>query len=96
MVVNDDVDLCPGTATGDPVDADGCSDAQLDTDGDGVPDTDDVCPATVIPEAAPTSSRGLGRNRWTLDNPDGSFHSSATASWIPLRFYYCRYARLLV
>ena len=33
--VNDDVDLCPGTATGDPVDADGCSDAQLDTDGDG-------------------------------------------------------------
>jgi hypothetical protein len=44
-----------------------------DIDDDGVPDHDDVCPATVIPEAVPTSSHGLGRNRWTLDNPDGSF-----------------------
>jgi hypothetical protein len=44
-----------------------------DDDNDQVADDDDVCPATVIPEAGPTSSRGLGRNRWTLDNSDGSF-----------------------
>jgi len=49
----------------------------LDSDGDGVPDDFDnqldACPATLIPEAGPTSSKGLGKNRWTLDNPDGSF-----------------------
>ena len=44
-----------------------------DDDGDGVDDNDDHCPATIIPEAVPTSNRGLGRNRWTLDNPDGTF-----------------------
>ena len=42
--VPDSIDLCPGTAPGDPVDADGCSDAQKDTDGDSVPDSTDNCP----------------------------------------------------
>ena len=36
--VNDDDDLCPGTAAGEPVDNNGCSDAQVDGDGDGVCD----------------------------------------------------------
>ncbi len=36
--VDDDVDLCPDTAPGDPVDTSGCSDAQVDEDGDGVCD----------------------------------------------------------
>ena len=49
----------------------------LDTDDDGVADdfagVVDLCPDTVIPEAAPTSIHGLGKNRWTLDNPDGTF-----------------------
>ncbi|UCH87265.1 MAG: thrombospondin type 3 repeat-containing protein, partial [Dehalococcoidia bacterium] len=36
--VDDLADLCPGTAGGDPVDADGCSDAQVDADGDGICD----------------------------------------------------------
>jgi cysteine-rich repeat protein len=46
---------------------------EVDSDNDFVADTDDMCPGTVIPESVPTSSRGLGSNRWTLDNPDGSF-----------------------
>jgi len=44
-----------------------------DHDGDNVANPDDVCPETVIPESVPTSSRGLGKNRWTLDNTDGVF-----------------------
>ncbi len=36
--VPDSADLCPATAPGDPVDADGCSDFQKDTDGDGLSD----------------------------------------------------------
>ncbi|MDH3901255.1 MAG: thrombospondin type 3 repeat-containing protein [Gammaproteobacteria bacterium] len=36
--VPDSADLCPATAAGDPVDADGCSDFQKDTDGDGLSD----------------------------------------------------------
>ncbi len=38
--VNDDDDLCPSTAAGDDVDANGCSDDQVDSDGDGVCDPD--------------------------------------------------------
>ncbi|MBT8447767.1 MAG: thrombospondin type 3 repeat-containing protein [Gammaproteobacteria bacterium] len=58
-------------------DADGdnvpdCVDAD-DDDNDQVTNANDVCPATVIPEAVPTSTRGLGRNRWALQNPDGTF-----------------------
>jgi len=36
--IPDDEDLCSGTSAGDPVDSDGCSDAQVDPDGDGVCD----------------------------------------------------------
>ena len=36
--VNDSNDLCPGTAAGDTVDSNGCSDVQIDGDGDGVCD----------------------------------------------------------
>jgi hypothetical protein len=33
---NDDMDLCPITAPSDPVDEAGCSDTQVDSDGDGI------------------------------------------------------------
>ena len=36
--VNNDDDLCPNTPDGETVDANGCSDSQQDTDGDGVTD----------------------------------------------------------
>ena len=42
--VNDNLDQCPNTPTGDTVDANGCSDSQTgtDTDGDGIPDETDL------------------------------------------------------
>jgi len=38
---------------------------QEDSDGDGVPDNIDACPATVVPEALPTTGL-LGRGRYAL------------------------------
>ena len=46
---------------------------EADSDGDGLGDACDDCAGTIIPEPAPTSSRGLGKNRWTLQTPDGVF-----------------------
>lgn len=39
-------DLCPNTPFGQSVDSTGCSDAQLDDDGDGVSNNLDICPNT--------------------------------------------------
>jgi len=74
--VADGDDNCPldANTTQDDADNDGLGDVcDPDDDSDLVADGDDVCPATAIPEAVPTSSRGLGRNRWTLADTDGSF-----------------------
>ncbi|MEL6870091.1 MAG: ExeM/NucH family extracellular endonuclease, partial [Pseudomonadota bacterium] len=43
-----------------------------DLDGDGVNNADDVCPATAIPEAAPTSGQ-LRKYRWALVDADNIF-----------------------
>jgi OOP family OmpA-OmpF porin len=51
--VADDLDQCPDTPMGAPVDARGCP---LDTDGDGVHDYLDQCPDT--PMGAPVDARG--------------------------------------
>ncbi len=75
--VDDNDDLCPGTQEGDSVDAVGCSDAQVDADGDGECDPNtpsggpsecagmDMCDNTMIPESAPTTG-GLNPNHWAL------------------------------
>ncbi len=47
-----------------------------DSDRDGVPDPDDLCPATEIPEGVPTQD--LGVNRWALI--DGDFEFDTTPS----------------
>lgn len=52
--VDDDFDLCPGTAPGSSVDADGC--VFVDTDDDGVGDDLDQCPGT--PPSTPVDARG--------------------------------------
>ena len=95
-VLNGD-DLCPDTAPGDPVDAAGCSDAQVDGDGDGVCNDDavsdgpsacvgiDACPGTVIPEAVPTVK--LGTNRWALVDDDFEFDTTAPKGKGPGRSY---------
>ena len=46
-----------------------------DRDGDGVPDAEDRCPDTVIPEAVPTVK--LGVNRFALTNADSIFDTVA-------------------
>ena len=45
-----------------------------DEDHDGVPDADDVCLGTVIPEGVPTQR--LGTNRWALVDEDGIFDTN--------------------
>jgi hypothetical protein len=46
-----------------------------DEDGDGVPDDQDACPETVIPEAMPTQR--LGVNRFALVDDDTIFDTAA-------------------
>jgi hypothetical protein len=57
-----------------------------DDDGDNVDDNVDQCMNTVIPESVPTSTRGLGSNRWTLGNADGSFTQGPPQSGRTLSF----------
>jgi predicted extracellular nuclease len=45
-----------------------------DKDNDGVPNDDDVCPATIIPEGVPTNR--LGVNRFALADEDGVFDTT--------------------
>jgi len=71
-VPNDD-DLCPGTASGAVVDADGCSADQVDSDGDGVADVDDNCPNTPNADQADTDGDDVGDacdNCIVIANPD--------------------------
>ncbi len=51
--VVDEMDKCPGTPSGTPVNADGCP---LDSDGDGVSDDADKCPNT--PAGTPVDASG--------------------------------------
>lgn len=63
-VPNDD-DLCPNTPAGEQVDANGCSDSQLqDDDSDGVPNGQDQCPNTPSNLAGQVDSTGCA-------DPDG-------------------------
>jgi hypothetical protein len=45
--VPDSGDLCPGTPTGQSVDANGCAESQKDDDSDGVTNDLDICPDTA-------------------------------------------------
>jgi hypothetical protein len=70
--VLDPVDLCPGTTFPDPVDANGCSDAQVDADSDGICDPgapsggpsgcvgSDNCPADPNPGQEDADTDGVG------------------------------------
>jgi len=52
-----------------------CIAKPTDSDDDGVPDPDDLCPDTSIPESVPTKM--LGTNRWALTDGDGDFDTTA-------------------
>ncbi len=45
-----------------------------DSDADGIPDDQDLCAGTSIPEGVPTE--GLGVNRWALVDGDGIFDTT--------------------
>lgn len=51
-----------------------------DEDCDGVVDSLDACPGTMIPETAPTN--GLGKNRWVLMDGDTVFDTNGKQSAI--------------
>jgi len=59
-------DLCPNTPTGETVDANGCSNGQLDDDNDGVKNSDDDCNNTPIGEDVNAS----GCSESQLDDDD--------------------------
>jgi outer membrane protein OmpA-like peptidoglycan-associated protein len=48
--VKDEIDRCPNTPKGDVVNADGCSESQLDADQDGIVNVNDKCPSTPTGE----------------------------------------------
>jgi hypothetical protein len=45
-----------------------------DEDHDGIPDAEDACLGTIIPESVPTQE--LGTNRWALVDDDGIFDTT--------------------
>ncbi len=88
--VDDALDLCPGTITGDPVDSDGCADAQVDADGDGVCNSfapsagpsgctgQDLCPTGTDPDD-PVDPNGCSDIQVDIDG-DGVCNSFATSA----------------
>ena len=57
-----------------------------DDDDDGVPDEDDLCPGTFIPEETVPSVR-LGTNRWALMDDDFDFDTTPPKGKGPKRSY---------
>ena len=57
----------------------------LDSDGDGVPDGQDRCEQTRMPEPPP--SEGLGMNRWALIDGDGTFDTRTPNDKAPKRTF---------
>jgi RHS repeat-associated protein len=79
--VLDTVDLCPGTAAGESVDANGCALSQLDSDSDGVSDAGDQCPGTPTGEAV--NGNGCGLSQLDSDN-DGIFDATDQCPGTPV------------
>jgi len=88
--VNNDIDLCPGTPAGEPVDANGCSSSQLDDDGDGVMNNADLCPGT--PVGAPVNANGCSTSQIDSDGDgvtDDIDLCPSTPSGEPIDTYGC-------
>ncbi|HEY3013023.1 MAG TPA: OmpA family protein [Gemmatimonadales bacterium] len=63
--VNDEADLCGGTAAGEAVDAGGCSKSQVDGDADGISNANDQCSDT--PAGEPVDSAGCAESQRDTD-----------------------------
>ncbi len=90
--VGDPCDKCPNTVLGDPVDRDGCSDAQggnFDADGDGVRDLYDKCPNTPSGEAVNQDGCSFSQLAPTLigplSNSTGVDISKLQFQWNPIQ-----------
>lgn len=70
--VNNDKDLCPNTPAGESVNADGCSESQLDDDKDGVNNDKDLCSNTPTGESV--NANGCSESQLDNDN-DGIFNN---------------------
>lgn len=68
--VNNDIDLCPNTPKGEGVDSNGCSDSQIDTDGDGDGVTDDTDQCNDTPSGETVDSNGCSSSQ---KDTDGDF-----------------------
>jgi OOP family OmpA-OmpF porin len=83
--VPDNLDQCPGTPAGAPVDSKGCP---LYSDGDGVPDYLDKCPGTpsgvkVDPDGCPLDSDGDGVPDYLDKCPDTPAGAKVDADGCP-------------
>ena len=62
------IDTCPNTPTGETVDANGCSDSQLDDDNDGVMNNVDLCPnSTAGSNVDASGCFTLSSNNFTIE-----------------------------
>ncbi|MDM8005785.1 MAG: putative metal-binding motif-containing protein, partial [Phycisphaerae bacterium] len=68
--VTDEADVCPDTAAGAAVDADGCAAGQRDSDGDGLTDDLDQCPET--PPGTVVDKEGCSQRTPDENAPKGS------------------------
>ncbi len=68
-------DVCPNTPTGESVNGNGCSELQIDADGDGVPDFDntDICPNTPTGESV--NENGCSKSQ-IVYIPDDNFEQA--------------------
>nr|WP_288834436.1 thrombospondin type 3 repeat-containing protein [uncultured Flavobacterium sp.] len=64
--VEDSLDLCPNTPSGQTVNASGCAQSQLDDDNDGVKNSLDTCPNT--PSGQTVNSSGCAQSQLDDDN----------------------------
>ena len=76
--VSNDLDLCPNTPAGEPVDADGCSASQLDDDNDGVSNDLDLCPNT--PAGEPVDADGCSASQLDGENDAPAITSTAVTT----------------
>jgi len=58
--IKNEIDLCPYTPIGEIVDANGCSDSQLDDDNDGIVNSEDNCIDIANPDQADIDNDGIG------------------------------------
>ena len=68
--------ICPNTPLGEQVNADGCSQSELDDDEDGVNNNLDLCPDTpaglaVDAEGCSEAQRNIGHRRRRIERPGG-------------------------